>query len=106
MYAGIEFENRDKCQEIMLQQLKALQDGDIEDDEFETTIISLVNDMLSSADNPGAMADLAVDRVFSGRDMSIEERVAAYKAVTKEQVAAVAKKYAIDTVYFLNKGGE
>ncbi|HWI65457.1 MAG TPA: pitrilysin family protein [Symbiobacteriaceae bacterium] len=108
MYAGIEFEHRQKCQEIMLQQLKELQDGHIEDDEFETTIASLVNDVLSSADNPGAMADLAVDKVFSGRDMSVEDRVAAYRAVTKEQVAQVARTFSIDTVYFLNKreGGE
>jgi len=105
MYAGIEFENRQKCQEIMLQQLKELQEGKIEDEEFETTVLSLVNDMLGTADNPGAMADLAVDRVFSGRDMSVEERVAAYQAVTKEQVSAVAKKFSIDTVYFLNKQG-
>jgi predicted Zn-dependent peptidase len=105
MYAGIEFEHRQKCQEIMLQQLKDLQDGNIDDDEFETTVISLINDVLGAADNPGAMADLAVDKVFSGRDMSIEERVAAYKAVTKEQVAAVARKFNLDTVYFLNKGG-
>jgi predicted Zn-dependent peptidase len=105
MYAGIEFENRQKCQEIMLQQLKDLQDGKIEDDEFETTVISLINDVLGAADNPGAMADLAVDKVFSGREMSIEERVAAYKAVTKQQVAEVARKFSLDTVYFLNKGG-
>jgi len=105
MYAGIEFENRTKCQEIMLQQLKELQEGKIEDDEFETTVASLVNDVLSAADNPGAMADLAVDRVFSGRDLTVEERVAAYKAVTKQQVAAVAQRFSIDTVYFLNKQG-
>lgn len=108
MYAGIEFENRNKCQEIMLQQLKDLQEGRMEDEEFETTVISLVNDVLGSADNPGAMADLAVDQVFSGRDLSVEDRVAAYKRVTKEQVAAVARKFSLDTVYFLNKleGGE
>lgn len=105
MYAGIEFENRQKCQEIMLEQLKELQEGKIGDDEFETTVITLINDVLGAADNPGAMADLAVDRVFSGRDLSIEDRVAAYKAVTKEQVAAVARKFSLDTVYFLNKGG-
>ncbi len=103
MYAGIEFENKDKCQEIMLEQLKALQAGDISDDELQTTVRTLVNDMLSAADNPGAMADLAVDRVFSGKDLSIEDRVAAYEQVTKEQVAEAARRFSVDTVYFLNK---
>jgi predicted Zn-dependent peptidase len=108
MYAGIEFEHFDRCKEIMLEQLKALQDGQIGDEEFATTIRTLVNDMLSAADNPGAMADLAVDRVFSGRDLSIEERMKAYQAVTKEQVAAVARKFTLDTIYFLNakEGGK
>lgn len=103
MYAGIEFENQAKCREIMLEQLKAMQEGLIEDEEFETTIHTLVNDALSAADHPGAMVDLAVDRVFSGREMSIEDRVQAYRSVTKEQAAAAARKFAVDTVYFLTR---
>jgi len=107
MYAGIEFENRQKCQEIMLEQLKALQNGEIDDDEFETTRLTITNDLLSAADQPGALADLAVDRIFSGRELSIDDRVAAFQAVTKEQVAAVARKFQVDTIYFLDrKGGE
>lgn len=108
MYAGIEFANREKCQEIMLQQLKAVQEGQISDEELETTIRTLTNDMLSAADNPGAMADLAVDRVFSGRELSVEDRVRAFRQVTKEQVAEAARHFAVDTIYFLNRkeGGE
>ncbi|MFZ5825912.1 MAG: EF-P 5-aminopentanol modification-associated protein YfmF [Bacillota bacterium] len=108
MYAGVEFEDMEKAKAIMLEQLKAVQEGQIADEELETTIETLVNDMLSAADSPGAMADLAVDQVFSGRDLSIEERVAQYRKVTKEQVAAAAQRFTLDTVYFLNKteGGE
>ncbi|HLO03534.1 MAG TPA: pitrilysin family protein [Symbiobacteriaceae bacterium] len=107
MYAGIEFEDRDQCQEIMLEQLKVLQSGQVSDEELETTKRQLVNDILSSGDSPAALADLAIDRVFSGVDRTVEERVAAVEAVTKEQVAAVAQKFQIDTVYFLtNKAGE
>jgi predicted Zn-dependent peptidase len=108
IYAGIEFADMAKCREIMLQQLKAMQDGQIGDEEFETTVRTLVGDMLSAADSPGAMADLAVDRVFSGQELTIEERAEAYQRVTKEQAAAAARKFQVDTVYFLNKseGGE
>jgi predicted Zn-dependent peptidase len=70
---------------------------------LETTIETLVNDMLSAADSPSAMADLAVDQVFSGKDLSIEDRVAAYRAVTKEQAAEAARRFTLDTIYFLNK---
>ncbi|MDB4897461.1 MAG: putative peptidase [Firmicutes bacterium] len=108
MFAGIEFEDMEQCKEIMLEQLKAVQQGDIGDEEFETTKRTMINDILGAADNPGAMADLAVDRVFSGRDLTIEERVEAYQAVTKEQAAAAAGKLTLDTIYFLNRkeGGE
>lgn len=103
MYAGVEFENMAKAKEIMLQQLTALQQGEIGDEEFETTIKTMVNDMLSAADSPAAMAELAVDQVFSGRDLPIEERVAGFQRVTKEQAAAAARKFALDTVYFLTR---
>jgi predicted Zn-dependent peptidase len=107
MYAGIEFAHKERCQQIMLEQLQVLQAGQVSDDELETTKRQLVNDLLSSGDAPSALADLAVDQVFSGKDLALEERVAAIEAITKEQVAAVAKKFQIDTVYFLtNKAGE
>jgi predicted Zn-dependent peptidase len=103
MYAGIEFEHKEKCQEIMLAQLKAVQEGQITDEELETTKRQLINDILTSADSPSVLADLAVDQVFSGRDLPVEERAARYQAVTKEQVAAAAKRFAVDTIYFLNR---
>ncbi|MGE5673204.1 MAG: EF-P 5-aminopentanol modification-associated protein YfmF [Mycobacterium leprae] len=107
MYAGVEFANMDKCRDIMLKQLQAVQSGDIDDEEFATTQRTLINDMLGAADSPGALADLAVDRVFSGRDLSIEDRIKAFEAVTKEAAASAAKKFSVDTVYFLTKkGGE
>jgi len=103
MYAGIEFEDYEQCRQIMLDQMKAVQAGEISDDELTTTIRTLVNDIAGVADSPGAMADLAVDRVFSGRDLSIDDRIAAYQAVTKDQAAAAARKFELDTVYFLDK---
>ncbi len=103
MYAGIEFEDFQQCKQIIIDQLKAVQAGEISDDEFNKTIGTLVNDIWGIADSPGAMADLAVDRVFSGRDLSIDDRVAAYQRVTKEQAAAAARKFELDTVYFLDK---
>lgn len=102
MTAGIEFANMETCKEIMLEQLKALQTGQISQEELETTVESLVNDVLGAADSPGAMADLAVDRVFSGRELTIEDRVRAYRSVTQEQVAQAAAGLSLDTIYFLN----
>lgn len=101
MYAGVEFAAAERCKAIMLEQLRALQDGKVTEAELEMTKATLVNDMLSAADSPGAMAELAVDQVFSGRDLSIDERVARYLRVTREQVAEAARHFTPDTVYVL-----
>ncbi|MFZ5816538.1 MAG: EF-P 5-aminopentanol modification-associated protein YfmF [Bacillota bacterium] len=103
MYAGVEFDDMEKAKAIMLEQLKAVQEEQIAAEELETTIETLVNDMLSAADSPSAMADLAVDQVFSGKDLSIEDRVALYRQVTREQVAEAARRFTLDTIYFLTK---
>lgn len=103
MYAGVEFADAERCKAIMLEQLRAVQEGEITDAEMETTIATLVNDMLSAADSPGAMAELAVDQVFSGRDLSIDDRVARYRQVTREQVAEAARHFTPDTVYMLTR---
>ncbi|WP_374712544.1 EF-P 5-aminopentanol modification-associated protein YfmF [Symbiobacterium terraclitae] len=103
MYAGVEFADAERCKAIMLEQLRAVQEGAVSDAEMETTIATLVNDMLSAADSPGAMAELAVDQVFSGRDLSIDDRVALYRRVTREQVAEAARHFTPDTVYMLTR---
>ncbi|MEW8977171.1 MAG: pitrilysin family protein [Symbiobacterium sp.] len=103
MYAGVEFADAERCKAIMLEQLRAVQDGAISDAEMETTIATLVNDMLSAADRPEAMAELAVDQVFSGRDLTIDDRVARFRQVTREQVAEAARHFTLDTVYLLTR---
>lgn len=103
MYAGVEFADAERCKAIMLEQLRAVQEGEVSEEEMETTIATLVNDMLSAADSPGAMAELAVDQVFSGRALSIDDRVARYRQVTREQVAEAARHFTPDTVYMLTR---
>ncbi|MFO7273771.1 MAG: pitrilysin family protein [Bacillota bacterium] len=103
MYAGVEFADAEQCRAIMLEQLRALQEGQLSEAELEMTKATLVNDMLSAADSPAAMAELAVDQVFSGRDLSIDERVARFRQVTREQVAEAARHFTPDTVYLLTR---
>lgn len=107
MYAGIEFEHYQKALDISLAQLRDLQQGNIDEEEFETTRQALINDTLSALDSPGEMVDLALDRIFSGKELSVRDRIAALRAVTAEQTTEAARHFAVDTVYFLTrKGGE
>lgn len=106
IYAGIEFANYEKALEISLQQLEDLQQGKISQSEMEATIKALVNDALAAPDSAGRMVEEQVNGILSGRTYTTEERVAGYQAVTPEQVAEAARKFQVETVYFLTKEGE
>lgn len=101
LYAGIEFDDYQQAVDLALEQLRAIQDGQITPEELETTRRALINETLSSLDSPGHMVDLALDGVFTARPLTIEERIAAVEAVTAEQAAEAARHFAVDTIYFL-----
>lgn len=106
LYAGIEFDDYQQALDLSLAQLQALQDGEVTEAELETTRQSLINNTLASLDSPIEMVDLALDRVFSGKQLSVADRVEALRAVTQEQVVEAARQFAVDTVYFLTRKGE
>lgn len=101
MYAGIDFDNYEKTVDIMLEQIKELQAGNISDYELDATQRSLVNDVLAAEDRPGQMVDLAVAGVLTGRPLSLQERVEGIRTVTKEQIASVAQRFQPEAVFFL-----
>jgi predicted Zn-dependent peptidase len=103
IYAGIEFENYQKCLDIMQAQLKDLQAGKIEQDLFDTTIRNIVGDIKAAEDRPGRMVEMQMENLFAGRDWSLADLQAAYEAVTPAQAAEAAAKISLDTVYFLTK---
>ncbi|MCG0239182.1 MAG: insulinase family protein [Firmicutes bacterium] len=103
IYAGIEFADYDRALTIALQQLEDLQQGKITEAEMDATVKALVNDALAVPDSPTRMVEEQVAGILGGRVYTTEERVAGYQAVTPEQVAAAARKFQIDTIYFLTR---
>jgi predicted Zn-dependent peptidase len=101
MYAGIDFGQFQNAVAICTEQLRALQEGGIGEEELETTKRALTGETLSALDSPGDLVDLALDRVFSGRELSVQDRCEAVAGVTREQVTEAARRIAVDTVYFL-----
>lgn len=104
--AGLEFHNRDRALDIIEQQLMAMQDGDITEEELDRTRRGLVNGMRAAEDSPSQsiMRDLELRRM--GRDPSLERRIDAIESVTREQAVEAARRIRLDTVYFLNREGE
>lgn len=105
LYAGIEFANYDKALEISLAQLEDLKQGKVTETELEATRKALISDALGVQDSPGRLVEEYVSGLVAGRTLTTEERVAAYQAVTLDQVVAAAQKLQVDTVYFLTKEG-
>ena len=103
--AGIEFENFKKAYDETLVQIKEIQNGNISEHEFVSSVNAIVNSYNSYYDDQRAMAMFCLGEKISGRNITLEECIERVKNVTVEDVVSVSKKIQLDTVYFL-KGVE
>lgn len=100
--AGIEFKNFKKAYDESLAQLEEIRNGNISDLEFDSSISALINSYTSLYDDQRSMQQFSLNEALVGTNETIEEKIAKIKAVTKAQVAEIAKKLELDTVYFLD----
>jgi predicted Zn-dependent peptidase len=99
--SGIEAANRKLTQEEILRQLKAVQDGEITDEELQNTKLAVATSITRSTDSPSAMESWYLYQAMKNRSRSPEEEVAELNKVTKEQIVAAGRKISLDTIYFL-----
>lgn len=99
--AGIEFENYQKAYDEILLQLKEIQDGNISDHEFKSSVNTIINSYNSYYDDQRALATFYLTEAVSGRNMTISDIIHDIKKVTMQDVIDVSKKIELDTVYFL-----
>jgi predicted Zn-dependent peptidase len=98
---GIEISNRDRAERIIMDQFKAIENGDISDYEMEATKNSLVTDLKSMQDSQGAMVDFYISQYLSNTNENVDSFIEKITSVTKEDVIRVSKRLTPDTVYFL-----
>lgn len=99
--SGIENENEQKATDAILAQLDDIRNGNITDEEFDSSIKGLTNLILGVGDTPESL-----DRWYSGQmlDNEIitpEAYAQLISAVTHEQVIAAAQAVTLDTIYML-----
>lgn len=99
--SGIEFDKYDAALNEIFVQLKAVQDGDFTDDELDAARRSIAGDYRSIEDEPHALEDFYLNSILIGPDCSPAELAQQVEAVTREQVADVAKGVVCDAIYFL-----
>ena len=103
--SGIEFDKYETARDEILAQLEAVRRGEIEDWELEGARRTLIGGHLSTLDDQGRQEEFWLGQAAAGLDTTIEELCAQFETITREQVAAVAQKLELDTIYFL-KGRE
>ncbi|MEW6545484.1 MAG: insulinase family protein [Bacillota bacterium] len=103
MVAGVDPGAFQKTRDTCLEQLRALQRGEISDQEWEATHRSLRAEVATWSDDPGGLAWGMMEALTVGREFTPGELVAAVDRVTREQVVEVARGLQPDTVYFLTR---
>ena len=103
---GVEKCNIETAKEEILRQLKAVQEGDFTDELLENTRMSIFNSIQSNGNTPGSyMKWYFTDRI-RGTVTSMEDAIAAYKAITREQIMEAARSLTLDTIYIMEAAEE
>ena len=103
--SGIEVKDYDQALDIIRQQVDDMVKADFSEEVFDNTIIGLRNQFLVEEDSAGLVVNRALDGMLAGRHENTEELVSRLNAVTRDDVARVARQIKLDTVYFLTQKG-
>jgi predicted Zn-dependent peptidase len=90
----------------VVEQVKAMKDGDISTEELENTKAGLVRRLRSESDSQSALVRRQVSREIMGGTASLEELVSRVLKVSKDDVVAVADKAEFKVVYALRAKGD
>lgn len=100
--SGIDACDREKAQKEIFAQLSSLQRGNISDAELEAAKMAIYADCAEAEDHPEDHEEFSrLARVFGGPS-TIDEYREGISKVKKDDIAAAARKWKLDTVYFLH----
>ena len=102
---GIEFENREKAQAEIINQLELVAKGDFTDDELSDTKGAILNSLGSVGDTLYSVEGWYMSGIVEENITTPEEDKKAIDEVTGEEVMKAAEKAKLAAVFFL-KGGE
>jgi predicted Zn-dependent peptidase len=100
--AGIDSNLQEKAVQLIDEQLKAMQKGEITDLEINQTKSMLKNQLKEALDSARAQIDIYDQYKELNEDFTVEEWVEKWSNVTKEQIQQMASKIEKEFVYFLS----
>lgn len=100
---GIDGKNRQRVFDLISEQLESMRRGEFNEDELAQTKAMLQNQYLLSLDNPQSLIETAyLDQWLPETKLTETEFLQAVKAVTKEEIQAVAKDIQLQAVFVLD----
>lgn len=98
---GIESQNKDKAQRIILEQMEEMKKGNITDYEYDATLKTIETGIKSLRDGQMQIVDFYLSQTIAGTEDSFESIIEKTKKVSREDVIKIAQKIKLDTIYFL-----
>lgn len=98
---GISYTNKDKVQELILEQLERLRKGDFEDELLEQNKNNLIGSYISRLDSQTSALLRAQSAALTGINVTVEEWLDNLQSVTKDDVMKVAKMVELQATYML-----
>lgn len=99
--SGVENENTEKTEKAILEQLKAMQAGDITDEEISAAKLAMRNSYMTYLDSLSMIENFYLSQTFNGRVLTPKQAAEQIFAVTKDQIVEAANAVSLDTVYVL-----
>lgn len=103
--SGIEAENRNKAEDIILAQVEDMKRGIISKEDIEATLKALETGMKSLQDSQGAIVDFFLSQNLTQNSDDFDSLIDKLKRVTIDDVVRVAQNVELDTIYFLEPEG-
>ncbi|MFW5435253.1 EF-P 5-aminopentanol modification-associated protein YfmF [Paenibacillus apiarius] len=101
LQSGIEFQNFDKAQVIIKEQLEAMKAGQIESLELSQTKAMIANQLREIDDSAFEMIGFDFNRVLSGRERSTAQLIDEIEQTDESRIQEAAQTFHLDTIYFL-----
>ena len=99
--AGIEFDKYQTAKDEILRQLELCRSGEITDEDFDSARRYILSELKLAKDSPGRLDDFYMGQVVAGLRGTMDELAERVSRVTKDEVAAAARRLRLDTIYFL-----
>lgn len=103
VYAGVDFENFEKTEQLVEAQVQDLKDGNITDEELEIAKSTVISNIRSISDYPNSFINYYYNLLVSERDIDDEQYIERINNVTKMDIVSALAQMKLDTVARLTK---